>query len=454
MSEIHRSRYRIAGRKYPDAPSYWGALGKAILDRVNMGITSPDVIGKQLGKDRTYIYKVMRGQAGPESQEIAKQLTFTSTGRVERTQEQKEQAAYQALKYDGFVRTYPLVQKWIRDMEKRGVRPNGIGSIVAFFKRSCDLLKLAPDRFAVSSEINGELMFSLVAAVKSANPSIRDGGLKPYRLAVRNFAMSQGVGWARNAAPQVASGRKVNYGDYSRINATDEQREGIMQYAASHFPRNLALAVILGHEVVTPRDETLRTLRVGQIRYKQRGAFETAEFEVYESKTESSWPKQAFDPRVVALLHRETETRPPDHFLLGNGAPPEQSDLATALKEAYASQGIDVKSDGDARHINYWKDKPIHAMRHTTSHLWIRRTGGNPGPVAKMGWKTGDILTQVYANMSLDEAWNLGRCDYCKPDPHASGDRVFCSWKCSLAWLNAAVRKGYLKPFPVRGPAA
>lgn len=452
MSDVHRSRFRIAGRKYRDASSYWEALSKAILERVASGVSSPAVIGDQLGKDRTYIFKVMHGLVGPESQKIAQQLKFTSTGRVERTQEQAEQAAYQALSYDSFA-AIPSVAKWIHDQEKRGVRPRGILNNVTGFKRACDLLKLSPDRWTVSREINEELLFNVLAAAKAANPSIREGGLREYRMVVRNFANSHGVGWDRGAAPEIASGKKVNYGEYSRIAASDEQREGIQQYAAKHFPRNLALAVILGHEVVTPRDETLRTLRCGQIRFTMRNGFPVAEFEVYEGKTESTWPKQAFDPRVVALLRHEVFSRPPDHFLLGNGEPPKQSDLADALHEAYAAVGIDVKSDGNQRLINYWKDKPIHAMRHTTAHMWTRRSGGNAALVAKQGWKTTDIVSQVYANMSLEEAWNLNRCDYCKPDSRAGGDHFFCSWKCSLSWLNGAVTRGLLKGLDLRGPA-
>ena len=60
----------------------------------------------------------------------------------------------------------------------------------------------------------------------------------------------------------------------------------------------------------------------------------------------------------------------------------------------------------------------------------------NPLLVAKMSHSDVNMITQVYANMGIEEAWNAGRCDFCKSDPSSSGDLHFDSWKCALAGLN------------------
>lgn len=433
LSEIHKSRFRVAGQKYSTAEEYFPALDAAILQQIENGDYSPQSIGDKLGKHRSVISK--RFDVLAEAGKITKK----ESGRIEKVQAKVEEAAYEQLNASDFVARSPEMQKWIADMTKRGRDRKPIKKLsgnVATFKAICDALKLNPRAFTVSKEMNEKYLEAFSAEMKKINPKLRANGWRRYAGAVRNFASSFGVGWERNMAPTIASGKKPNYGTYSKVFANDEQREGIMAYAKANFQPDLWNAIWIGNEVLCPRDETLRTLKVSQIHFRQRNGFEVAEFEVFESKTESTWPKQVFDPRIVKALKDHIATKSPGSFLFGNGEPITIEDLASALRRCYASVGIDVESDGDEKTINYWKVKPIHAMRHTTATLWMRRSGMNPLLVAKQGWKDVDMITQVYANMGIEEAWNAGRCDFCKPDPAASGDAHYCSWKCAVAGLN------------------
>lgn len=432
MSENHKSRNRIRGKKY-STEEYLPALDAAILELIAAGDYSPESIGRKLGKDRSVISKRFKvlGESG--------RIRMTETGRVEKTQAKVEQRAYEELSSSDFVTKNPEVQKWVSDMSHRGKGGKPLATLqdnVARFKRICDILKLNPQAFTVSKETNEELLKNLSDAMKTINPGLREAGWSRYAKALRNFAMSHGIAWERNMAPTIASGKKANYGSYSMIFANDEQRQGIIDFARSNFSPDLAMAIAVGHEALCPRDETLRTIKVGDVHFRQRSGFEVAEFEVYESKTETNWPKQLIDPRIVRALKEHIATKSTTSYLFGNGEPITRLDLAQALRKCYASVGIDVESDGNEKTINYWKEKPIHAMRHTTATMWMRRSGMNPLLVAKQGWKDVDMVTQIYANMGIEEAWNAGRCDFCKPDPSSTGDSHYCSWKCAVAGLN------------------
>jgi predicted transcriptional regulator len=435
-TSINKSRNRIAGRKIAQA-DFEQAMFEAILARIKAGETSPSTIGKALGKDRSTIVRYLQKM---DAQGMVKR---TETGRIEQTAQQAQQAMYAKLSKDEFAQN-PAVAKWIDAMQKRQVKLEGITQSVSTLRSICDTLKVPPEALTVSPETNESFLLALQEELRKTKPTLRENGFGVYVKALRNFAMAHHVNWERNAAPSIASGRKHNYGDYSGLYANDAQRESIMEFAFGNFPKETALAIALGHEVLTPRDETLRTIKVSQIKFHQRLGFTVAEFDVYESKTESTWPKQAFDPRIVQLLREQVATKSPSSYLLGNGEPITQEELADALRQCYAHVGIDVVSDGDEKHINYWKQKPIHVMRHTTGHLWMRRSNNNPLPVAKMGWKTTDMVTQVYANMGLEEAWNLNRCDYCKPETKQEGDAFYCSWACALRSVN---EPGKLAPF-------
>ena len=429
--DLHKSRNRIAGKKYTPE-EYPAALKAAILGLIAAGDTSPNSIAGKLGKDRTLISKKIHeyAQAGD--------LELTESGRVPKIPAIAAARSFEALSDEDFIAKNPEVLKWIEDMKTRG--KNGAmladaSALISGLRYSCKVLKVNPSAFAVSREINEKLLTELRAQLKIITPDRRSRGWMSYTQSIRNFAQSMGTGWARNMAPAIASGKKVNYGAYSKLFATDDQREGIMQYA-SRFSTDLKIAIWFGMEASTPRDATLRAIKVAQVHFRQRAGFEIAELEVYERKTETYWPKQLFDPRVVKALKAHIATKSPSSFLFGNGEPITRQQLAEALRECYRSVGIDVESDGDEKMINYWKAKPIHSMRHSTETMWMRRSGMNPLLVAKMSHSDVNMITQVYANMGIEEAWNAGRCDFCKPDPSSQGDAHYDGWKCAVAGLN------------------
>ena len=431
MSEdLHKSRYRIAGKKYT-AEEYPSKLEESILALAANG-DKINTIAEKLIKDRTLISKKIHEYAAQGK------IGLTESGRVTKIESVAKVRAFEELSREDFVAKNPEIQKWIADMKKRGKNGEMLQDapfLIEGLKVACSILKVNPSAFAISREKNEDLLTELRAQLKVINPRLRERGWMRYSKSVRNFASSMGTGWARNMAPAIASGKKANYGAYSKLFCSDEQREGILDFSRRFSP-DLRMAIWFGMECSTPRDETLRAIKASQIRFRMRGSFEVAELDVFERKTQTYWPKQLFDPRVIKALKEHIATKSPGSFLFGNGERITQEDLAAALRECYAAIGIDVVSDGDEKLINYWKDKPIHAMRHSTETMWMRRSGMNPLLVAKMSHSDVNMITQVYANMGIEEAWNAGRCDFCKSDPSSSGDLHFDSWKCALAGLN------------------
>jgi len=396
-------------------------------------------------------------------------LKRSETGRVEKTPEQKVEQEFKKLEYDAWIQTYPEVKRWI---EYKSTTVEDVNSKLSRpLHTICNLLGLTPDQilkvargytsFEDGHEVHrggitgrdslDELMGKFAYEFKKqVNPKIRDGGLRSYRAAVIDYVKHSGIFIPERLGGNL-SRAKTNYGKYSNTRLSDVQRDAVVRYAFAHFDAEIASAIAVGLEVVSPMSFTFRSIRVEQIEFKSRFGFTTAEFTVHESKTNEDFPKLAFDPRVVGIL-REIVQRKKTGYLFGtNGQPLDEGELSDALRECYRSIGIDVETEPENGLINYWKDKPIHSMRHSTAHLWSRRTGFNASIVAVMGWKTTDMVTQVYARLSLDYLFGQGRCDNCKPEQAiptpdiasaensnliTQSDHLFCSLKCACEFLN------------------
>src|SRR5581483_7931455 len=79
---------------------------------------------------------------------------------------------------------------------------------------------------------NGKVKY----AVKSGNNEkpMAEPGLRNYRMAVRNFAMSNGVSFPRGVSG-LLSGKKVNYGRYAHVKLSFEKIDGLVQYLGKKY---------------------------------------------------------------------------------------------------------------------------------------------------------------------------------------------------------------------------
>lgn len=374
-------------------------------------------------------------------------LTVTPTGRIEQSPTMEAAKSWRQLSRDEFVNEFEPVRSWI--MYKRG-QVKSANHLLNNLKVICDTLKINPSqrqsrdpptgilgvaKLAVTGPDSLDALMGTFKAEFSKTHTLRAGGWRHYIYGVVSFVSFNGVSIPERLGGNL-SREKSNYGAYSNIKLTDKQRDQMISYALGHFHTGLSLAVAVGSEALTPRSFTFRNITADRVKFVRRWGFETAEFDVYESKTGETYPKVVIDPRVVKLLRDAIKTK--TGFLFGNGQDLDESELSVALRECYAQLGIDVVSDGNGSLINYWKKKPIHALRHSTTDLWLRRLALNASLVKIMGWKIEEMITAVYSKLSKDYLFGQGRCDYCKPEEGIADEEnhFYCSMKCAVLGLN------------------
>jgi integrase len=380
MSEIHRSRFRIAGRKY-SPEEYYPALDKAITDRIKLGVKSPDVIGQQLGKSGDQIRRRIKELAD------AGKVKLTESGRVEQTEQQAQAAEYSKLAFDDFVQNSPSVKRWVDDLlvRKDGKPLAQWRELVQHLKVFCDTLKANPDSLVVSREAAEDFYKSFVIEFRkssTANPH-------KYKMALRNYAMSNGIVWARGVSG-LMSGKKIHFGQYAHIKLTDAQVKRGIDIASAWGDFELRDWFAIGCEL-GPRHLALRDMQVNTL--EAHDGFLT--MRAFESKTDKTWTKYIVDPQVQQIVLQRVEKQKAEGktklFQNHVGESEFSRSINTRLKKLYTALGATDP---------YFQAHPSHAMRHVAAHHWLGLSKYNYSLVAKiLGWEDENTLRKCYGEM-------------------------------------------------------
>ena len=383
MSDIHKSRQRIGGRKIDNPEEYKKAIKQAILDRIEKGIYSPQTIGEQLGKDRSTIYRFI--------QELASdgKVKLGESGRVEKVEALVEQRSYEALEMDAFVQRYPSVKKWVEDMQVRidGKPLSEWQQNLAAIKKVCDLLKITPELLIGSKESVEQFTRTFILEfrkISKNNPHL-------YVMALRNLAMSNGIVWPRGAGG-LMSGKKIGFGQYAHIKISDQQiKQGISLGTAIH--KDVGDWFAIATETCA-RHGAMHTIDISRI--EDHDAYLT--LRAFESKTGKTWTKYIVDPAVQQIIMRRAAARKSigltDLFLNGKSAKDYGLWMNAQLKEVYRQLGLTEK---------YFFAHPTHALRHIGAHHWLRLTNYNYSLVAKIGgWEDENTLKKCYGEMPAE----------------------------------------------------
>ncbi|MDG6919779.1 MAG: hypothetical protein JRN62_10160 [Nitrososphaerota archaeon] len=413
------------------------ALHKVILKCIEQGQTSTRDIGRVIGKspDRTADYIRNMEKLG---------LVHRENGRIVKTEKQRSQESFERLAKDGFLKI-PVVADWYHKMEGK-VKDRD--TKVAQLKAVCDALKMHPNQWLVDLTTSDNKFHDFEIAWKAEHGDVT---LRPYRMAVRNFMLREGVS-IPDSGTQYLGGEKENFGVYGDIYLSDRQCKQAYDYlkrfsdfdlvADNPIGRRPALAFGVGKEIFA-RPATLLQLRSNQVRFAQDDeGYPYATFEVYEGKTKKKFPKFVFDPEVLADLRKACSETP--GYLFANA--PEldsrvirrlDSAFAQLVREAYGAIGIDITTPKFGALVNYYRFRPIYVLRHTGAWLWRRRGTPMEKEIA-MGWDDPGTFTKVYAHLSASDLLQVGTCYVCKPPKvvDSNADPVFCTPRHALQYLN------------------
>ena len=187
MSEIHRSRFRIAGRKYSPEEYPAAIHEEAILGRVKLGITAYEKIGEALGKSGDQIQRIAQKMAAKG------RVTLTKTGRIAKSEEPKVLLEYIEYKttesLQSFIDSYPSVQKWVDDLKIRNSDGTPIvhyQKLVSHVRTVCDTLKTSPEAFLVSKETAQQFYTAFLLEWQKDHKT----GTHGHQMSLRNYCHS------------------------------------------------------------------------------------------------------------------------------------------------------------------------------------------------------------------------------------------------------------------------
>ena len=431
-----------------------------LLDRVYdltcQGYTR-DQIASFIGREKTAVTRYWK--------KLIEQgkLEKTSSGRIKKSQIQKEKQHYdELLKSEWLDGKNPEVKTWIDKMLKGGKKQNGVvawKSKVSAFYVVCKTLNVSPSSFLISPEeteklleqfrelfLAGKAQYSRMGA-KHNLKSGQDTSISAYVSAVSNFCFRNNKPLPKNA-DGILSRKKENYGVYANVQLSDSEVDKVLDFMKDHSREyNFEALTAIGHEMI-PRPDTLHTMK-NNITLKQEAIEDhichyAEALDVYEKKTHQKFDKLIFNPRCMNLVQ---DLKPNHTFVDYSSLSDVKTKFTQLLREAYAS--IDRISSESVTNPNVYKkvidgdryylaNKAAHALRHSGCHMWLRRCNYNVVYVMSLGWDDPNMITQVYGKLTNAQRLHAGRCDYCRPPKVHIKDsnRMFCSWGHALIYYS------------------
>jgi hypothetical protein len=287
-------------------------------------------------------------------------------------------------------------------------------SNLSHLKTVCDTLELSPSAIIAGTDNAGRMAsckrtlqeFALAVqkgqvkyAVKSGNNEkpMAEPGLRNYRMAVRNYAMSNGVSFPRGVSG-LLSGKKVNYGRYAHVKLSFQRIDELVKYLGKkygHASREQAAFVF--YYLSCARNLSGARVKLGNF-VTHPGGWVTCR--VFENKTSTAWTKYLPADNLhqkVFLDYMKMRDGKESKYLFIDAE--EEAGrfggyISGVFKEAYRSCGIEEE---------YFYIHPVHALRHVGAHYWLARpeVAYNHTLVAKIGgWKSPQTLIDCYGELS------------------------------------------------------
>jgi predicted transcriptional regulator len=407
-----KSRLRIAGKKVGSRDELLNNILEIV--RREPGLSTAE-LGQRIGKHKSTVSRYL------QELEDSGKLVRSETGRMLDPNPSAEE--YRKLETDEFVASYAKVKEWV-DRVSATARPVTVSRYIQCLKHFCDALKITPNMLLVD-RATVERYFTNYKATKGGNSFYND------KIAVRSFCATHGIVFPRGQGG-ILAGEKENFGRYADIKLTDRQIERLLDFLESKYGKQEALFAGLYIETF-PRASAGLAIKAEQIEWGSLGGYPYATLSIYESKTERPFRKMIIHPRVLQLL-RDHLSQHPTGYLFKRGASAIRY-YSTVMREGYAELGLDVQTENGSM-INYWRRKPLHALRHIGAHVWLRRTGYNYGIVSTMGWDDIGTLKKCYGEMPFEYILSQGVCYNCKPPAVPDETATFDSVRCAVEWLN------------------
>jgi len=323
-----------------------------ILEKWKLGITSPSQLARELGVERTTIFRRIQAlKAAGLLDEIHAHVDYQRFSKT-----------------PAWMDAFPTVKLWADNMKFRDVRK--WKEQLAAVKRFCDVLAITPDEISPSSFRQLVMDRAMVWWGEQ-----KEGSKHGYRLAIRNYLMSRGFNIPRGMGKSIGlSGEKGNISKYAHIKLSDEEIEKVAHEIPSKIHRSLFRIGVL------TCSRTSELVSFKPIAITESDGIATVAF--FDKKNNKRRVK-----RLPTSLLEDYAEFWKGGYRLPNGPVEFRDDL----RAAYRKIGLTEE---------YFYDHPIHTLRHVGAHYWLRRTNYSHSIVAKIGgWDSATILSEIYGDI-------------------------------------------------------
>jgi len=269
-----------------------------------------------------------------------------------------------------------------------------------------------------------------------------------YVSALRELYSSNGksVPKSYGGKGHIISGAKENFGAYNHVQLSDGAKLRGIKWFKEKYGMDYARFFAFMSEMIVRTSSlykwmpsfAFKTITIDGI------LCEYAETRIYESKTDEYWTQKIYDPVVLEIA----KNTPQGEQLIKENHQLFVERFARAMREFFVSEKLlsetALLSRNNPLYPKYKKytleyfliRRSIYALRHSSTHMWMRRSNYNADIVAKKGWENTDTLIKAYAKMPDDYELEAGTCHYCDPPEGRNTENfLFCRPRHALVYL-------------------
>ena len=225
-------------------------------------------------------------------------------------------------------------------------------------------------------------------------------------------------------------------GDYASTRLTDKEFQLGLEFMEKEGGNEYKNLFGIHHETFVRPITLFKTLPKVEMQFLEVAGktLEYAQLSVVESKQGVRYDKLILHPKVVDM----TFELKANQMIVSDKKEIAEKKYANLLRGFYHEIGKLDSENISKRGEEGWlyQNRPLYTIRHSSAHMWMRRTNYNADLVASMGWEDSKTLLKFYSRVSTKSIMSAGVCQYCRPPIRETNEFSFCSASHAVAYLN------------------
>lgn len=325
-------------------------------------------------------------------------------------------------------RGIPIIEEYI---ERLKINKNNISKSIAPLFQICKNTNTHPEEFKESLPKAEKIYSKFVDDWKQKSP---EKILINHDKAIRKF-----LGFLGHT---VTKDNKAFYaddtvgGDYAHVRLTDKEFDLGLQFMEKEGGNEYRNLFGIHHETFVRPITLFKPLPRLEMQFMENDGkvMEYAQLTVVETKQGTRYDKLILHPKVLEM----TFDLKPNQMIVSEPKVVAEKKYADLLRLFYNEIGRITPNTEYKRGEEGWLyfNRPLYTIRHSSAHMWMRRTNYNADLVSSMGWEDSKTLLRYYSRVSTKSIMSAGACQFCRPPIRDTGEYSFCSASHSLSYMN------------------